>query len=149
MAASSRNETVECVYNGAGTLRRQVTKYLFVGGLAFIADYATLFALASMFGFHYLVAATGGFIVGLSVNYALSIHWVFEHRSIASKQREFAAFAAIGVVGLALNDALMYLATGLIGVHYMASKLIAAAFVLMFNFAMRRHFLFTQHAKAV
>ena len=51
-------------------------------------------------------------------------------------------FAAIGVVGLALNDALIWLFTDCIGTHYMFSKIVAAAMVYLWNFFARKYLVF-------
>ncbi len=128
-------------------IARQFGQYLLVGGLAFVVDYATLFLMASHAGLHYLLAATAGFTLGLITNYLLCIGWIFDHRSMESKASEFTAFTLIGFAGLALNNALMYIATDLAGIHYLVSKLLAAAYVLVFNFGLRRYFLFTDYTK--
>ena len=126
-------------------LARQFFKYLVVGGLAFVVDYTILFLLARYAGLHYLLAATAGFILGLVTNYLLCIGWIFDQRSMQNTVHEFAIFTMIGIAGLGLNNGLMYVATDLAGVHYLLSKLLAAACVLIFNFGLRRYFLFTNN----
>ncbi|HJW03729.1 MAG TPA: GtrA family protein [Azospira sp.] len=128
-------------------LVRQFLQYVLVGGLAFLVDYATLFLLTHFGGMHYLLAATVGFALGLAANYLLCIAWVFNQRTMNNQAAEFTAFALIGIMGLALNNGLMYVATDLAGIHYLISKLLAAACVLAFNFGLRRHFLFTDHTR--
>ena len=128
-------------------IARQFVQYVLVGGLAFLVDYTTLFLLTHYWGMHYLLAATAGFSLGLATNYLLCIAWVFNQRGMNNRAAEFTAFALIGLMGLALNNGLMYAATDLVGIHYLISKLLAAACVLAFNFGLRRHFLFTDHTK--
>lgn len=123
---------------------RQFGRYLIVGGLAFVADYGVLFLLAHLAAVHYLLSASAGFMVGLSVNYALCIVWVFDYRAVPDRGREFAIFALIGVTGLGINNGIIFAATEWAGLHYMVSKLVAAAGVLVFNFTLRRHFLFSK-----
>lgn len=45
----------------------QFSRYVVVGGIAFSADIGVLYILTEYFGWHYLVAATGSFLVGLGV----------------------------------------------------------------------------------
>ena len=51
-------------------------------------------------------------------------------------------FAIIGVIGLGLNELIMYCAVELIGLHYMVAKLISTALVFFWNFFARKMTLF-------
>jgi putative flippase GtrA len=126
---------------------RQFIQYVLVGGGAFVVDFAVLFLLTDKAGLHYLTSATAAFLVGLLVNYALCIAWVFDVRAIANRGHEFAIFASIGIAGLALNNGLMYAFTDLAGFHYLLSKFIAASLILIFNFALRRAILFSERRR--
>lgn len=57
-------------------------------------------------------------------------------------------FALIGLVGLGLNELVLWLLTGLLGVFYLTSKIASVALVFTWNFAARKWFLFsnTHHA---
>lgn len=127
-------------------LFRQFAQYVLVGGLAFCIDFATLFLLAKHGGVHYLTAATAGFLLGLLANYLLCIAWIFDQRTLDNRSHEFAIFAAIGIVGLALNNLIIFALTEWIGIHYLYSKLVAAALILIFNFGLRKSLLFTKKA---
>lgn len=122
----------------------QLFRYGFVGGLAFLVDYGTLVLLTEFAGMHYLLAATISFILGLITNYLLSITWVFNQHKLNNRWVEFLLFAFIGVVGLGLNDAIMFLCTERCGIHYMLSKIIATAIVFFWNFLARKLILFKQ-----
>ena len=78
------------------------------------------------------------------MNYLLSIFWVFSESRYREKRIEFAIFAFIGVIGLGLTEGLMWLFTDLAGLHYLLSKLITAALVLLWNFIARKAVLFTK-----
>ena len=55
----------------------QLARYSLVGGIAFIVDFG-LFALCLYaLEWHYLLANLMGLTAGLTLNYALSIRWVF------------------------------------------------------------------------
>lgn len=120
----------------------QLLRYGFVGGVAFVADYGTLFALTHYAGVHYLWSAAIAFGIGLTVNYLLSISWVFNKNRSAKPWVEFMVFALIGIVGLGLNELIMYVATDLIGLHYMLSKLLSTALVFCWNFFARKLIIF-------
>lgn len=124
-------------------LVQQFLKYVAVGGIAFLVDFGSLFFLTEHLGVHYLVSATFGFLAGLVVNYLLCISLIFDFRALERTSHEFGLFAAIGLAGLLLNNALIWLFTELVGCHYLVSKLLAAVLVLIFNFTLRRRLLFS------
>ena len=101
-----------------------------VGLVATIADMATLYVLTDKVHIMYLVSAALGFIVGVTVNYVLSIRRVFAFRSLGSRSLEFIAFAIIGVVGLGLTEIILHVLVGLLNQQYMLAKV--AAVVLVF-----------------
>ena len=125
----------------------QLFRYGFVGGLAFLVDYGTMVLLTEFAGMHYLLAATISFILGLITNYLLSITWVFNQHKLNNRWVEFLLFAFIGVVGLGLNDAIMFLCTERCGIHYTLSKIIATAIVFFWNFLARKLILFKQRQR--
>ena len=120
----------------------QLFRYVFVGGLAFLVDYGLLFALTEYVGLHYLLSATCSFLAGLIVNYLISITWIFNQSKLKNKWMEFTIFGLIGVVGLGLNNLFLYLLTDKLGVHYMISKIVVAAIVMLWNFIARKVILF-------
>ncbi len=81
----------------------QLFRYTFVGGFAFIVDFGTLFILTEYCNIHYLVSGGAGFILGLTINYFLSVKWVFSTRVVESRLMKFWLFSLIGIAGLGLN----------------------------------------------
>ncbi len=122
----------------------QLFRYGFVGGIAFLVDYGTLFGLTHYAGVPYLWSAAVAFLLGLITNYLISISWVFQHNGKMQIWQEFLFFAFIGVIGLGLNELIMYIGTDLIHLHYMISKLISTAIVFFWNFFARKFILFNK-----
>jgi putative flippase GtrA len=122
----------------------QGVRYMCVGGVAFVADFATLVALTNGASLHYAVAAAVGFGVGLIVNYWLSITWVFHGRVLTDRRAEFVLFSVIGITGLGLTEVIMWCGTEVAYLDYRISKLIAVALVLFWNFAARKFLLFRE-----
>lgn len=129
-------------YGSTDKLLVQFVRYFFVGGFAFVVDFGLLYILTEYAGLHYLLSATLSFIAGLLVNYIISCLWVFNGSKFKNRLVEFLFFAAIGVVGLALNNTLIWLFTDCIGTHYMFSKIVAAAMVYLWNFFARKYLVF-------
>ena len=122
----------------------QLFRYGFVGGVACLVDYGTLFGLTHYAGVPYLWSAAIAFILGLVTNYLISISWVFQHSGKMDVWQEFTFFAIIGVIGLGLNELIMYVGTDMMHLHYMISKLISTAIVFFWNFFARKFILFNK-----
>ncbi|MBR4783401.1 MAG: GtrA family protein [Bacteroidaceae bacterium] len=125
----------------------QLFRYAIVGGIAFVVDYAGLYLLTEYIHLHYLLSATLSFVAGLTVNYLIATHWVFLHRRLNSRIAEFLIYAIIGVIGVVLNDLLLWLLTEGMNCHYMLSKLGATLLVMIWNFFGRRIILFPANTK--
>ena len=120
----------------------QLFRYLFVGGAAFIVDLTSLFILTNYLGFYYLISAAIAFILGLTVNYFLSVKWVFNRRNLENRTFEFGIFAIIGIVGLGLNEVFIWFFTQDLQIYYLFSKILAAVIILFWNFFARKFMLF-------
>ncbi len=126
----------------------QLIRYGFVGGIAFVADCGSLYALTEWCGVPYLVSAALAFLLGLTVNYLLSSLIVFSTHRLQNRWIEFAIFAIIGIIGLGLNEVIMYVCCEMIGIHYMVAKLISTALVFFWNFFARKLTLFYKQNNA-
>jgi putative flippase GtrA len=120
----------------------QFVRYIFVGGAAFIVDFTSLFILTDFFGIYYLISAAIAFILGLLANYILSVKWVFNRRALENKTFEFGIFAVIGIIGLGLNEVIIWGFTSNLQIYYLYSKIIAAIIILFWNFFARKLALF-------
>src|SRR6476469_7583194 len=85
----------------------QFIRYGFVAVAALAFDFGTYAILVRGFNIHPVIAATCGFTLGLLVNYALSILWVFKKRT-RSRRVEMIAFFVIGLIGLGLTDLIIW-----------------------------------------
>ena len=122
----------------------QFVRYGLVSVIALAVDFGGMVLLVELLSIHYLVAATVSFISGLAVNYLLSRAWVFTERKYESRVKEFIIFTSIGIVGLLLNNSIMWLAVERIGIYYIFSKIIATILVFFWNFGLRKMLVFKQ-----
>lgn len=110
--------------------------YGFVSVFALVVDVGLLYLLVEKAGMHHIVAASLSFTGGLIVNYCLARAFVFRNGRLPMRQ-EFTWYALIGVIGLGLNDLIIYLLVSL-QVWYMYAKAVSVALVFFFNFFSRR-----------
>ena len=120
----------------------QLFRYIFVGGAAFIVDFGSLFILTDFFGVYYLISAAIAFILGLLANYILSVNWVFNRRTLENRKFEFGIFALIGIIGLGLNEVIIWFFTDNLQIYYLYSKIISAVIIFFWNFLARKFTLF-------
>jgi putative flippase GtrA len=123
---------------------QEAMRYAAVSACAFIVDIAVLFVLVHYFSWWYLAASTVSFLVGLVVGYVLSVVVVFEYRRLQDRRIEFASFAGIGVVGVAINAAVIFIGVKFLSMHYLIAKCGAAGFTFLWNFGARRQLLFVR-----
>ncbi len=122
------------------------SRYIAAGALALGVDFGTYSGLIRLAGVNYLVAAPIGFSLGLALIYFLSVRWVFRERRLGDARVEFAVFAAIGLIGLLLNQLIIWLGVEKAGLAYETAKLVSAALVFGFNFGSRKLALFTRYS---
>ncbi|MBC8359163.1 MAG: GtrA family protein [Candidatus Aminicenantes bacterium] len=140
---SEKSRTRSFIFSKSHKTSIQLFKYGFVGGIAFCVDFGSLFFLTEVIKIHYLISAAIAFILGLLTNYTLSILWVFPKRAIADKRVEFLLFLIIGLVGLGLNEVIIWFFTEFIHFYYLISKLFSTVVVFFWNFFARKKILFS------
>ena len=121
----------------------QFVKYIFVGGIAFLFDFGTLYILTEYGGVHYLVSAMVAFIVGLNVNYFLAKFLVFKDSKIQHIRKEYIYVVCISLSALLLNQVLLFIFTDKLGIYYLNSKIITTIILLFYNFIIRKVFIFS------
>lgn len=127
--------------NSKGNLLKQIIKFGFVGGSAFIIDAGLLFLLTDFLEIHYLISGTVSFFVSVIYNYILSIFWVFDTNKSNRNVQEFIVFIVLSVIGFGINQIFMYLFVDLLTIYYMISKIITTVIVMVYNFITRKIFL--------
>lgn len=120
-------------------------RYFFVASAAFAVDFGSLIILKEIFNFNYLVAATLSFCLGVIVNFYLSTRWIFLDPKFSKKQYEFTGVALVALVGLLLNDLILWFLTSQVGLYYIYSKLFATGVIFFWNFFVRKKLLYTDN----
>lgn len=119
----------------------QLMKFGVVGFIAFLIDYGLLAFCTEILHINYLVSATIGFTVSVVFNYLASMRYVFTHKDGMSRRREFIIFVVLSVIGLAINNIILWAGVELLHVHYLIVKIFATAVVMIWNFVTRKTFL--------
>jgi putative flippase GtrA len=125
-------------------------RYLLVGGSAFAVDITLLFLFKNYVFYH--LAETGiyistalGFMGGLIFNYVFCLFFVFRSARERNKGKTVGAFVVFGLIGLAgllLTEAGMYVGVDLLALNYLFVKVFVAGLVLVWNYGVRKIMIF-------
>ena len=131
----------------------EIFRFLLVGGTATIVDYAAAYVF-----YHWLlppsligqtpsliVSTAVGFCFGLTVNWLLSITFVFKQvtdEKASRSKKSFVVFTIIGLIGLALTELGMHLGVIFLKMDLILTKIVVAAVVLVWNYCGRKIFVF-------
>ncbi|MDD3341189.1 MAG: GtrA family protein [Bacilli bacterium] len=122
-------------------LVKQILKFGVVGGIAFLIDYLLLYACTEFLNIYYLYSSIISFTVSVIFNYVASVKWVFEVDKDGNKKKEFILFIVFSVMGLGINQAIMWGMSDKMHIYYMFSKIVATFVVMCWNFITRKIFL--------
>ena len=123
-------------------LFNQLIKFGLVGGIAFIIDYGIMVLLTEVFKVPSLISAAISFTVSVIFNYIASIKWVFDvDKEKNSKAKELIVFILLSIIGLGINELIMWIMDKEFGIYYMISKIVATIVVMCYNFITRKLFL--------
>lgn len=126
----------------AAGLPSEFARYLAASAVALSVDVGVLAGLTELFGIDYLLAAGIGFTCGMLTIYLLSTRWVFARRRLQDRGIELGLFITIGIVGLLINQAGMWLLTEGLQFFYLLSKAGVTGLVFLWNFTARKWLLF-------
>lgn len=118
-------------------LFEQIIKFGLVGFLCFFIDYGIMVFLTEIVNINYLISSGISFTVSVIVNYVLSLTFVFDTKK-GNKVKEFVIFVVLSVIGLGINQVLMWFCVDILGIFYMISKIGATAVVMVYNFITRK-----------
>ena len=138
----------------------EIIRFLLVGGLSTILDYATTYGLGLLlagFWFNAAVSNTVGHIVGLLVNFFLSV--IFVYKQVKNKEesksfKAFALFVLVDIIGLLATILVMSLQdkffpivminifTLEIDIIWLLCKCLMTLVCLIWNYIGRKKFIF-------
>ena len=122
--------------------RTEFSRYLLAGSLTFLADFLILILLTEFAGFNYLWSNLVGVFVGIVVSYLLCIKWVFLNRRYNQVVLEFPLFIMTCLVGVLLNELMLWLLVEFGEVYYLTAKIIVTVVIFVFNFLLKKTLLF-------
>ena len=134
------------------SLIKEFMRYVIVGGISFLADFGTLTLFEELIfkqqtDWQIFISTAAGFIVGLVINYILSLIFVFrtkDNKNSGKSVGDFLIFTLVGIIGLGITEGLMHLGVNVLGFHYMITKIVTAGIVLVWNYLGRKILIFNR-----
>jgi putative flippase GtrA len=121
-------------------MRRELLRFLLVGGLCTLLQYLVLVAGVEILGADAMLASATGFLASASVNYILNRRYTWS--SELAHGVTIRRFIAVVAVGLAFNVLGMRLLHGYLRWHYVLSQVLTTVLTLSWNFAGHRRWTF-------
>ena len=124
------------------TLILQYCKFAVVGIISLMVDYVFMVFLTenSAFGLDYFQACAFSYTLSVFVNYYLSMRFVFHGKEDMGRVKEASIFFVLSLVGLLLNQMVMWIAVEMFAIYYVAAKLLSTLLVTNYNFISRKKF---------
>ncbi len=119
---------------------KQLARFAVVGVIAAFVDMGVLVMLKELFHVDVLIASAISFCVSVTVNYLLSMSFVFKSKK-QSKVKEFILFVLLSIGGLCLNQLILWIGLKYTSFYYLIIKVFAMVIVPVYNFKTRKFFL--------
>ncbi len=117
-------------------------KFGIVGASGVVVDFGATWFLKEKLRLNQYVANSTGFMCAVLSNYILNRIWTF-HSQDSAVGMQFAKFFVVALIGLGMNNALIYLFNEKQKLPFYLSKAIATAIVMIWNFGANYLFTFT------
>lgn len=116
----------------------QIFKFGIVGIICFIIDYGFMILLTEFFDVPYLISCAISFCISVTVNYLLSMRYVFLAKRSMNKHIAFIIFILLSIIGLGLTELLMWIFVENWHLNYMISKIFVTGIVMIYNFLTKK-----------
>lgn len=113
----------------------KLLKFITVGFSGMILDFGTTWMLKEKVKINKYLANSIGFVLAATSNYFFNRIWTF-HSSNQEVVTEYFSFIGFSLIGLGINNIIIYLLTEKLKFNFYLSKLIAIGVVTIWNFFM-------------
>lgn len=122
-------------------LLEQLVKFGIVGVIATLLEWIIFYICTNQLKIHYSISTVIGFSISTIFNYWASVKWVFDVNKEKSEKLNFILFVVLSIVGLGLNELILWICIEKFAIYNMIGKVIATGIVMVFNFITRKLFL--------
>jgi putative flippase GtrA len=116
-------------------------KFGLVGTTGMAVDFGVTWVFKEQFRFNKYIANSLGFVAAVISNFLLNRIWTFQSQD-PGVGVQFGKFSAVALIGLGINNGIIYMLTERIKIPFYTSKLIATGIVIFWNFGANLLFTF-------
>lgn len=98
-----------------------------------------------MAGVPYLIGSAAGVLCSLTISFLLQKYWTFADRAPGRTHAQFILYIALGVFNLALNEVIVFVLIGKLGVFHLLAQAVSAALIGINSFFVYHAFIFKRH----
>lgn len=126
---------------------KELFLYLIVGGIATLAEWGIFRLFDSALSVHYTLSTVIAYLLSTFVNWAAGRLLVFRE-SHQPFWREILKIYLAAIAGLLMNLAIMFICVDLLRMDEMLSKILATGIVFLFNFLIRKLYIYKNREEA-
>lgn len=119
---------------------RNLILYGLIGSFAASIDYLLFFVFTDIAELHYLLSNVISVTAGITISFLLNRKYNFKVKDKPFVR--FLVFITVGVFGLLLSSALLFVLYETLGIHPMLSKLLSIVVVVLLQFIANKHITF-------
>lgn len=125
-------------------------KFLVIGGISTILNYAVFFLLFHRFAIYYVLASAAGYVAGVVVGYLFNRHWTFAaDKALHRQSREFMLYCTVYVISLLTSLLLLAALVDWLGLDARVANGLVIAVSTLINFIGLRFMVFKQRSHDV
>lgn len=122
-------------------MKRQLVRFLIVGGACYFVGLALLFIGTEKLGLHYLASTAMTLLIVNFLGWVLNRKWTFTP-SNSLPLAEFGRYFVVNLTGFFLSLILMGILVSFLGVHYLLASAVVAVMMAAINFVLHRDWSF-------
>lgn len=119
----------------------KLLRFCVVGASGMVVDFGVTWLCKEKLHWNKYLSNSLGFVIAATNNYLWNRLWTFASQS-PEVVREYSSFLLISLIGLGLNNLIIYLLHGKLHLNFYWSKLVAIGCVTLWNFGMNYVFTF-------
>ena len=123
---------------------KELFLYLIVGGIATLAEWGIFRLFDSALSVHYTLSTVIAYLLSTFVNWAAGRLLLFRESHQPFWQEILKIYLA-AIAGLLMNLAIMFICVDLLRMDEMLSKILATGIVFLFNFLIRKLYIYKKH----
>lgn len=134
---------IKKTYTFLSTHRREVFRYLMVGGSGFFLDVGVLYLIKQVVGASAIWGVVCSQTVVIIYNFFLNKYWSFQ--SVNNVSGQFVRYLCVVAMNYCAGVSAMYLLHDIFGYHYIGVRIITVGFFVPINFLLYKYWIYKKN----